>query len=108
MFEAKLIQGNLLKRVIEAIKDLVPNANWDCSASGVSLQAMDSSHVSLVSMSIGSEGFDPFRCDRNITMGLETSPLSKIMKCAGNEDTITLKCEDKADTVTFLFESPSE
>ena len=34
MFEARLIQGNLLKKLIDAIKDLVTEANWDCSASG--------------------------------------------------------------------------
>jgi len=34
--------------------------------------------------------------------------MSKIMKCAANEDAITIKAGDNADTVTFMFESPSE
>lgn len=108
MFEARLIQGNLLKKLLEGIKDLVPSANWDCSSSGVSMQAMDSSHVSLVSLALSADGFDPFRCDRNITIGMDTGTLSKILKCAGNDDIVTLRCEDNADTVTFAFESPGE
>ena len=34
--------------------------------------------------------------------------MSKIMKCAANEDSITIKAGDNADNVTFMFESPSE
>lgn len=34
--------------------------------------------------------------------------MSKILKCACNDDIITVKAEDNADTVTFVFESPSK
>lgn len=33
--------------------------------------------------------------------------VAKMLKCCGNEDIITMKAEDTADTVTFCFESPS-
>ena len=33
--------------------------------------------------------------------------MSKILKCASNDDIITIKADDDADTVTFVFESPS-
>jgi proliferating cell nuclear antigen len=69
MFEARLVQGNLLKKVVDAIKDLVTDANFDCSGSGFNLQAMDNSHVSLVAMQLRSDGFEHFRCDRNLSMG---------------------------------------
>ena len=38
MFEARLAQGSLLKKLIEAIRELVTDANFDVSTSGVSLQ----------------------------------------------------------------------
>ncbi|MFN3503983.1 MAG: hypothetical protein ACK4ZJ_17170, partial [Allorhizobium sp.] len=38
MFEARLVQGSLLKKLVEAMKDLVTDANIDCSSSGLSLQ----------------------------------------------------------------------
>jgi len=108
MFEGKLTQGSLLKKIIEAMKDIVTNANWECSGNGLALQAMDSSHVCLVSLDLYSDAFNPYRCDRNITLGLETNMLSKILRCAGNDDTITISAEDNGDTVTFLFESQSK
>jgi hypothetical protein len=70
MFEARLVQGSLLKKVLESIKDLVTDANFDCSSNGFALQAMDSSHVSLVALLLRSDGFEHYRCDRNMTMGM--------------------------------------
>ena len=34
--------------------------------------------------------------------------LSRILKCGGNDDIVTMKAEDNADTVQFIFESPSK
>ena len=70
MFEARLVQGSILKKVLEALKDLINEACWDISSSGVNLQSMDSSHVSLVQLTLRSEGFDTYRCDRNLAMGV--------------------------------------
>ncbi len=104
------------------MKDLVSDANFECSPQALSLQAMDTSHVALVQMTLRSDGFAHFRCDRNISMGEPTSThihrnvcwcsyqnrktqaelmcfhagmnlgnMSKCLKCAGNDDIITLK-----------------
>ncbi|GMH30570.1 hypothetical protein Nepgr_032413 [Nepenthes gracilis] len=107
MFELRLLQGSLLKKVIEAIKDLVVDANFDCSTTGFALQAMDSSHVALVSLLLRSEGFEHYRCDRSISMGMNIANMAKMLKCAGNDDIITVKADDGTDTVTFMFESPN-
>ena len=69
MFEARLVQGNLLKKVLESLKDLLNEATWDCADTGIQLQAMDNSHVSLVSVLLRADGFDKFRCDRQLSMG---------------------------------------
>uniref|UniRef100_A0A3Q3K4N5 DNA sliding clamp PCNA n=1 Tax=Monopterus albus TaxID=43700 RepID=A0A3Q3K4N5_MONAL len=107
MFEARLVQGSILKKVLEALKDLITEACWDVSSSGISLQSMDSSHVSLVQLTLRHDGFDSYRCDRNLAMGVNLSSMSKILKCAGNEDIITLRAEDSADTLALVFETIS-
>jgi len=97
MFEAKLTEGHILKKIVEAIKDIVTDVNIDVSPSGklrnfplvyfhsvryknnlislekprkmltinlgLSLQAMDTSHVALVSLNLSMEGFESYRCD---------------------------------------------
>ena len=71
-------------------------------------QAMDSSHVSLCAMVMRSEGFDHYRCDKTLSLGVNTANLGKLLKCAGNEDVITLKSEDDTDNLTMHFESQSQ
>jgi proliferating cell nuclear antigen len=64
MFEARLATGSVLKKIIEAIKDLVADVNFDVTADGISLQAMDASHVALVVLNLRASEFDEYRCDR--------------------------------------------
>lgn len=108
MFEAKLDPASLMKKILEAVKELVTDANFDCSATGISLQAMDSSHVSLVSMLLRGDGFKEYRCDRNVSLGVNMNSMAKILKCAGNDDTLTLKSSDSGDTIDFVFENAKQ
>lgn len=34
--------------------------------------------------------------------------MSKILRCAGNEDVITMRAEDNADNLALVFETPSK
>ena len=108
MFEARLTQGKVFKQLIEALKDLVQEANIDCSDDEISIQAMDNSHVALVAVSLRSGGFDHFRCDRPISLGFNATNMGKILKCAGNDDMITLKAKDDGDALELVFESPGQ
>jgi len=105
MFEAQLNEAGILKKVLDAIKELLNEATFDCSETGLMLQAMDSSHVSLVSLNLRAEGFEKYRCDRNLSMGMNMASLAKVLKCANNDDVVTIKASDTADNVTFTFES---
>uniref|UniRef100_A0A7S4JDY6 DNA sliding clamp PCNA n=1 Tax=Odontella aurita TaxID=265563 RepID=A0A7S4JDY6_9STRA len=108
MFEARLSQGRIFKSLIDSIKDLVQDANLEVTEDEISIQAMDSSHVSLVAVSLRSGGFDHFRCDRPLSLGFNSQNLAKILKCSGNDDEITLKAEDEGDSLTLMFESGSQ
>merc|ERR1719329_1708033 len=108
MFEARLAQGSLLKKLIESIRELVNEANFDVSSTGISLQAMDTSHVSLVSLIMRDDGFEHFRCDRSISLGINLGSSTKELKCASNDDSVTLKAEDQCDQLTLMFESPNQ
>jgi proliferating cell nuclear antigen len=105
MFEATLATGSVLKKLVDAMKELVGDANLDCSETGLSLQAMDASHVSLVSLALHTELFQMYRCDTQKSLGVNFGSLSKILKCASNEDKITIKAGDDDEKVSFIFES---
>ena len=108
MFQAKLAEGNVLKKIVEAIKDLVTDVNLDVSPTAISLQAMDSSHVALVSLHLGMEGFETYRSDKPMTLGLSVANLSKVLKLAGNDDAITLQAEEDPSHLTIIFENEKQ
>jgi len=108
MFEAKITKASILKKIVEAIKELVTDAKFECTSSGISLQAMDAAHVSLVALLLRADGFEEYRCDRNLTLGLNLESMAKVLKAASNEDSVTIRAEDEGDTVTFIFESKNK
>lgn len=105
MFEARLIEGNVFKNIIDAIKDLVADTNLDCSEEELTIQCMDSAHVALVAVSLSQNAFEQFRCDRNLSLGINTGNMAKIFKMINKNDTLVLKAEDEGDTLTMMFES---
>ena len=66
---------------------------------------MDNSHVALVSMMLKAESFSPYRCDRNLALGINLQSLTKVLRAAQNEDILTLKAEDAPDSLNLVFES---
>ncbi|TXT12936.1 hypothetical protein VHUM_01337 [Vanrija humicola] len=105
MLEARVKQAAVLKKLLDAIKELVTDGNLDCSDEGI---AMDNSHVALVSLKLAAEQFESYRCDRNIPLGVNLTSLTKILKCAKDNDIVTLKAADDADSLGLVFESPKE
>ncbi|KAJ3056741.1 hypothetical protein HK097_004602 [Rhizophlyctis rosea] len=108
MLEARMTQAATLKKLLDAIKELVTDANFDCNDAGINLQAMDNSHVALVAFLLRAQGFEHYRCDRNHSLGISLASLTKILKCAGNDDVVTLKSEEDGDLLSLVFESPNQ
>jgi proliferating cell nuclear antigen len=107
MFEAKLERASLFKRVIDALRDLQKEVNFECNEKGMHLRMMDSSHVSLVDLVILESAFVSYRADRPKVLGMSLADLGKVFKLCGNDDSMTLRCDDTADSVQFLFENQS-
>jgi len=104
MFEATLSEARIFKNTLEAIKDLITQTNFECSKNGITLQSMDSSHVSLLNLVLRADGFESYRCDKSMSLGIEIKSLTQILKCARNDDKVTLKAMNK-DKLIFIFKN---
>ena len=69
---------------------------------------MDGSHVALVSLNLSMEGFEHYRADTAMVLGLNVATLSKVMKLADPSDSITLMAEDQATHLRLIFENPKQ
>ena len=58
--------------------------------------------MSLVALLLRADGFDHFRCDRNISLGINLTSMGKVLKCCNNDDIVTLKADDQADVSSAL------
>jgi proliferating cell nuclear antigen len=65
---------------------------------------MDNSHVALSSVELRCDGFDPYRCDRPMSIGISMAALTKIVRTANNEDILTIKKDDDGDSLGLVFE----
>ncbi|KAJ7723463.1 proliferating cell nuclear antigen, N-terminal domain-containing protein [Mycena maculata] len=107
MLEAKLAEAGTLKKLLDAIKELVTDANFECNEEGLNLQAMDNSHVALVAVYLEAAGFKRYRCDRPMPLGVNLSSLTKVLKCAKDDDECTIKAADEADVLNLVYEAKS-
>ncbi|KAG8924920.1 proliferating cell nuclear antigen [Tulasnella sp. 419] len=105
MLEAKLETAVVLKKLLDAIKELVTDANFECNEDGISLQAMDNSHVALVSVKLNEDAFLSYRCDHPMPLGVNLTSLTKVLKCAKDDDKVTLRAADNADTLNLTYEA---
>jgi len=106
--QAQLQHALLLKKVVDAMKDLCKDVNFDCSEKGLQVQSMDSSHVALVSLFLRESAFADFRCDRPTSLGMNVDSLAKILKMCGPSDSLKIKWQSGADTVGFQCESGAD
>lgn len=63
---------------------------------------MDSSHVALVNLHLAMDGFEKYRADRPLTLGLSVTNLAKVMKLVNSNDSITLRCDDEPTYLTII------
>lgn len=66
---------------------------------------MDSSHVALVSLNLSMDGFEHYRADSNMVLGVSIANLAKVMKLADNSDSITLQADQEATHLKIIFEN---
>lgn len=69
---------------------------------------MDNSHVALVSVQLEAAGFKRYRCDRPMPLGVNLGSLTKVLKCAKDDDECTLKAADEPDILNLVYEGKRE
>lgn len=104
---ARIYPGAVIKQLIDSIKDIVDNANFRFTSSGLSMQTMDSSHVSLVSLFLDASAFAPYHVRQDRALGLSKTSIVKINKFVGKDDIITISASAEGDKVEWRSAHPS-
>jgi len=105
---AKLDQGDVWVKIVTAIKDLVGEVNFDCNLDAIQMQAMDTSHVALISLFLAKAEFQHWHLagNRSQVFGVNLGSMGKVLACAGSGSSVTLSLLDRGDQLSFEFCDP--
>jgi len=93
IFELKTVQSSAFRTLIEALKEILTDANIEIDSSGIKIMTMDPSHTVLVHLKLDANKFEKYTCVNKITIGVSMLCLFKLIKTMNNNDTLSLYIE---------------
>ena len=108
LLELKTVQTNAIKILIEALKEILTDANIEFNEAGLKIVAMDSSKTILVHLKLNEGKFDKYVCKKKLVVGVSMLNLYKLIKTASNDDTLTFFIDDLNMNVLGIIIENSE
>jgi len=90
LFEIKTIQAAAFRTLIEALKEILTEANLEFDSTGIKIMAMDETHTVLVYLRLHADRFNEYYCPQKFVLGINMIYLFKLIKTMGNNDSLTL------------------
>jgi len=91
---------DLFKKLVTCIDKLIKEAVFEFTETGIHLQAMDMSRVSMTSFSIPSASCESFTLSQPFSVGVNIPSLVKVLSCVSSEP---MELSYKKDTLHFKF-----
>jgi len=101
MLKLTISDANSWKRSIDAIAALIDEGTFEFSADGMALKAMDPSQIAMVDFEMPKKAFKAYEVGEKQSMGIDFSELSRVMRRAHPEDTITLELKGNKLEITY-------
>jgi len=90
IFLIKTIQSSAIKCMTEALKEILNDKVLEITSDGIKIVTMDNAHVILVHLKLLAEKFEFYKCNKNISIGINMLNLYKIIKTINNNDILSL------------------
>lgn len=94
VLEISTVQSSAFKILIEALKEILIDANFEFSKDGIRIMKMDSSSSVLVHLKLNADSFESYKCDKPQILGINMFNLFKLIRTIGNDDTLTIFYDD--------------
>ena len=107
-FKCGIFQAKVKDVIIDSLSSLVNEVNLEATSNGLSRQAMDNAHASLVSFNMKEEGFEEYRCGKNTTLDLILLDFDKVLKLIKPNDVMTILANKDNSFLTIKFDNESK
>ncbi|HHN81437.1 MAG TPA: proliferating cell nuclear antigen (pcna) [Methanomicrobia archaeon] len=106
MFEAK-IEAKNWKNVISVIGSIIEEAPLKLTPDGLTLRAMDPSHISLIDLELPKDQFIEYSIDQERVVGIDVDEMSRVMGRSKPTDIMIIRADEDANKlfITFVGES---
>lgn len=109
LLEIKTVQTGAFRILIESVKEILSEANFEFSPTGIRLQKTNHSNTILVYLKLNAENFDSYYCKEKINVGISMINFFKLIKTMGNNDTLTLSMDDDdTSKLSLIIENTSK
>lgn len=79
-----------IKYLTELLKDLLTEGNLECNSEGIKLLSIDSGRTVLIHMKLFKDGFEDYKCEQPVILGVNLEHSFKIIKNIENSDVLRL------------------
>ena len=93
LFMIRTVKASPFRTLIDAVKDILTEANIEVDQNGMKIIAMDGTHTILVHMRLYADRFDMFQCARKCILGINMMNFNKMVKQIKNEESLVLFME---------------
>jgi len=90
LFEIRTVQSSAFRTLIEALKEILTEANLEFDATGVKVIDVDETHTVLTYLRLHADRFEYFYCPAKYVLGINMIYLFKLIKTLSNNDSLTL------------------
>jgi proliferating cell nuclear antigen len=90
LFEIKTVQSGAFRTLIEALKEILTEANIEFDQQGMKIIAVDETHTILVYLRLYADRFEQYYCPTKQVLGINMIYLFKLIKTLENNDSLTL------------------
>lgn len=107
MFKVKIKDARMVKGIFDAVSSIISETILKVDpAVGISMTAMDMSHICLVSLVLSKDDLDEFQADQLYELGINLEDLVKIIKRSGSSDEITFSHDPSAKKLIIEMKPP--
>ena len=103
LFRIRTVKAAPFRTLIEAIKDILTEANLEIDSTGLKILSMDGTHTVLVHLRLQADRFDEYYCPQKHILGVNMINLFKLVKTMSNNESIVLYMK-KSDTTKLGIE----
>jgi proliferating cell nuclear antigen len=95
LFEIKTVQSGAFRTLVEALKEILTEANLEFDSTGIKIIAVDETHTNLVYLRLHADRFENYYCPVKYVLGVNMMYLFKLIKTLENNDNLTLYLPEK-------------